>query len=179
MKSVGIVRRLDSVGRFVIPIELRQALHLDPRGDVEILVGDQGEIILRKHTTLKDAEGMAQACAEGLHETVGGIVVITDRDAVVTVVGAHANVRGQPVGPALDAVMGAMVGPQAKWCTDVLTGLGRCVVAPIFVGGNMAGTIIIGAGAGGSTMSDADARLVEAVARILGRVVGWAGGGWV
>jgi transcriptional pleiotropic regulator of transition state genes len=49
VKVTGIVRRLDTLGRIVIPVELRRRLDLADRDSLEVLVGDDGEIVLRKY----------------------------------------------------------------------------------------------------------------------------------
>ena len=48
MKSTGIVRRVDEVGRIVLPMEIRKSLNIDTRDPVEIFV-DSNQIILRKY----------------------------------------------------------------------------------------------------------------------------------
>ena len=49
MKATGTVRPVDSLGRVVLPKELRDTLDIDVRDSVEIYVGDNQEIILKKH----------------------------------------------------------------------------------------------------------------------------------
>ena len=48
MKSTGIVRKIDELGRIVLPIEMRHTMHIEPRDSMEIFV-DGNSIILRKY----------------------------------------------------------------------------------------------------------------------------------
>ena len=88
MKATGIVRRIDDLGRVVIPKEIRRNLRIREGDPLEIFVDRDGEVILKKYSPIGELGDFAQEYAESLHETTGHITLITDRDAVVAVAGA-------------------------------------------------------------------------------------------
>lgn len=87
MKATGIVRRIDDLGRIVIPKEIRRTLRIRERDALEIFTDRDGEVILKKYSPIADLEDFAQEYAESLFETTGHISLITDRDAYIAVAG--------------------------------------------------------------------------------------------
>ena len=87
MKATGIVRRIDDLGRVVIPKEIRRTLRLREGDPVEIYTGENGEIILRKYSVMSDLNEFAVQFADSLAKTAGYPTCITDRDSVVAVSG--------------------------------------------------------------------------------------------
>lgn len=85
LKATGIVRRIDELGRIVIPKEIRRTLRLREGDPVEIYTGENGEIILRKYSVMSDLNEFAVQFADSLAKTAGYPTCITDRDAVVAV----------------------------------------------------------------------------------------------
>src|SRR5690554_308699 len=88
MKATGIVRRIDDLGRVVIPKEIRRTLRIREGDPLEIFVDQDGEVILKKYSALEELSDFAQEYADSLHESTGHIALITDRDVVVAVAGA-------------------------------------------------------------------------------------------
>ena len=71
MKATGIVRRIDELGRIVIPKEIRRTLRLREGDPVEIYTGENGEIVLRKHSVMSDLNEFALQFADSLAKTAG------------------------------------------------------------------------------------------------------------
>src|SRR5690554_3854305 len=88
MKATGIVRRIDDLGRVVIPKEIRRTLRIREGDPLEIFVDRDGEVILKKYSPIGELGDFAQEYADSLYETTGHVALITDRDAVVAVAGA-------------------------------------------------------------------------------------------
>ncbi|MDI3269164.1 MAG: stage V sporulation T C-terminal domain-containing protein [Bacillota bacterium] len=88
MKATGIVRRIDDLGRIVIPKEIRRTLRIREGDPLEIYVDHDGEVILKKYAPMGDLSDFAREYAESLHETTGLIALVTDRSLVLTVAGA-------------------------------------------------------------------------------------------
>lgn len=88
MKATGIVRRIDDLGRIVIPKEIRRTLRIRERDALEIFTDRDGEVILKKYSPIADLEDFAQEYADSLYETTGHVTLITDRDAYIAVSGA-------------------------------------------------------------------------------------------
>src|SRR5690625_1641670 len=87
MKATGIVRRIDDLGRIVIPKEIRRTLRIRERDALEIFTDRDGEVILKKYSPIADLEDFAQEYADSLFETTGNITLIADQDAYIAVSG--------------------------------------------------------------------------------------------
>src|SRR5690625_2802274 len=87
MKATGIVRRIDDLGRIVIPKEIRRTLRIRERDALEIFTDRDGEVILKKYSPIADLEDFAQEYADSLFESTGHLCFITDRDTIIAVAG--------------------------------------------------------------------------------------------
>ena len=87
MKATGIVRRIDELGRIVIPKEIRRTLRIRETDPLEIYTDQEGEIILKKYSPIGELTEFAKQYAEVLAQTTGNIICITDRDQIVAVAG--------------------------------------------------------------------------------------------
>lgn len=87
MKATGIVRRIDDLGRVVIPKEIRRTLRIREGDPLEIFTDREGEVILKKYSPIGELNEFATEYAESLNETINAIAIITDRDNVVAVAG--------------------------------------------------------------------------------------------
>ena len=88
MKATGIVRRIDDLGRVVIPKEIRRTLRIREGDPLEIFTDREGEVILKKYSPIGELGDFASEYAESLHNTSGHIICVADRDAIVAVSGA-------------------------------------------------------------------------------------------
>ena len=95
MKATGIVRRIDDLGRVVIPKEIRRTLRIREGDPLEIFVDRDGEVILKKYSPIGELGDFAQEYAESLYESTGHITIITDRDAVIALSRASKKKYGQ------------------------------------------------------------------------------------
>ena len=87
MKATGIVRRIDDLGRVVIPKEIRRTMRIRESDPLEIFTDREGEIILKKYSPMGELAGFAKEYAESLASTLGSTVCITDHDQVVAAAG--------------------------------------------------------------------------------------------
>ena len=88
LKATGIVRRIDDLGRVVIPKEIRRTLRIHEGDPLEIFTDREGEIILKKYSPIGELGEFATQYAESLHKTSGHIACITDKDSIIAVSGA-------------------------------------------------------------------------------------------
>ena len=88
MKATGIVRRIDELGRVVIPKEIRRTLRIREGDPLEIFVDREGGVILKKYSPIGELGDFAKEYAESIHQSVGQIAAICDKDAVIAVSGA-------------------------------------------------------------------------------------------
>ena len=87
MKATGIVRRIDDLGRVVIPKEIRRTLRIREGDPLEIFTDKEGEIILKKYSPIGELGSFAKEYAESLAQTTGVITCIIDKDQVIAVSG--------------------------------------------------------------------------------------------
>ncbi|MFC4182045.1 stage V sporulation protein T [Saccharococcus thermophilus] len=87
MKATGIVRRIDDLGRVVIPKEIRRTLRIREGDPLEIFVDRDGEVILKKYSPISELGDFAKEYAEALFDSLGQPVLICDRDVFIAVAG--------------------------------------------------------------------------------------------
>jgi AbrB family transcriptional regulator (stage V sporulation protein T) len=87
LKATGVVRRIDDLGRIVIPKEIRKTLRIKEGDPLEIFTDKEGEVILKKYSPIGELSEFATGYAETLAKTTGHIACITDKDTVIAVSG--------------------------------------------------------------------------------------------
>ena len=85
MRATGIVRRIDDLGRVVIPKEIRKTLRIREGDPLEIFTAKDGEVILKKYSPIGELNEFSQEYAETLGEILGHGVIVTDLDSIVSV----------------------------------------------------------------------------------------------
>lgn len=180
VKATGVVRRIDDLGRIVIPIEIRRSMNIRDGDPLEIFVDKDGEVILKKYSAIADLGDFAQEIAQSLHEATQRVTLVTDRDRVVAVAGGtpreYAN---KPIGPvvmqAMDERRTLLFQPGEHQHEGALLGDGdQCpfaaeVIAPIVVSGDPMGTIIICTRNSEEEIGRLETKLAETAAGFLAR----------
>lgn len=87
MKATGIVRRIDELGRIVVPKEIRKSLRIKEGDNLEIFVDKEENIILKKYSQIKKLEDFAQNLTDSIQSNIKHTVLITDNDSVIAVSG--------------------------------------------------------------------------------------------
>ena len=106
MKATGIVRRIDDLGRVVVPKEIRRTLRIREGDPLEIFTDREGEIILKKYSPIGELGTFAQQYADSLAQTTGYTVFVTDRDSVIAGAGgSKKDYLGKGMSPELEAVI--------------------------------------------------------------------------
>jgi len=82
MKATGIVRRIDDLGRVVIPKEIRRTLHIRDGDPLEIYTEKDGEVIFKKYSPVGELSDFAAQICESLYKTGDGIAAVCDRDSI-------------------------------------------------------------------------------------------------
>ena len=172
-KATGIVRRIDDLGRVVIPKELRRNLKIREGDPLEIYVDRGGQIMLKKYSPIMELGKFAQEYAESLNEALGHLSIITDKDDVVAVAGKGAKeFTSKGIGQAIEEVMEKR---KVEMFTDGINPTNddrlmcqTAVVAPIIAGGDPIGTVII-ASREGAAMGTLEHKLAETAAGFLAR----------
>ena len=94
MKATGIVRRIDDLGRIVIPKEIRRTLRIRESDPLEIFTDREGEIILKKYSPIGEMSTFAKQYAESLAQASGHGALIADRDQFIAAAGGYKNMVG-------------------------------------------------------------------------------------
>ena len=87
MKATGVVRRIDDLGRVVIPKEIRKVHRIKEGDPLEIFTDKEGEIILKKYSPIGELTEFPSTYADTISKTTGHIACITDKDTVIAVAG--------------------------------------------------------------------------------------------
>lgn len=87
MKTSGIVRRIDDLGRIVIPKEIRKNLRVRDGDSLEILISNEEEIILRKYSMIKKISDFAQDFTDSIYSFLKHNIIITDTSNIIAVSG--------------------------------------------------------------------------------------------
>jgi len=83
LKATGVVRRIDDLGRVVIPKEIRRNLRIREGDSLEIYVDNQGDVILKKYSPVEDLSEFSQQYADALYMAIQKDIIICDRDLIV------------------------------------------------------------------------------------------------
>lgn len=102
MKATGIVRRIDDLGRVVIPKEIRRTLRIREGDPLEIFTDREGEIILKKYSPIGELGQFAKQYADSLAQTTGHMVCVADRDQLIAVSGGKKELLMKPISKDLE-----------------------------------------------------------------------------
>ncbi|MGQ9512532.1 stage V sporulation protein T [Thermodesulfitimonas sp.] len=182
MKATGIVRRIDDLGRVVIPKEIRRTLRIREGDPLEIFVDRDGEVILKKYSPIGELGDFAKEYADSLYEAVGHIAMIADRDTIIAVAGAaKKEFLNRPISSAVEKVMEGRrpvvinCPEEDPFCAGCLTGEnGECnftaeVIVPIIAEGDPIGAVILVSREPGVKMGELELKLAETAAGFLAK----------
>ncbi|HOE56734.1 MAG TPA: stage V sporulation protein T [Bacillota bacterium] len=181
MKATGIVRRIDDLGRVVIPKEIRRTLRIREGDPLEIFTDREGEVILKKYSPIGELSDFAKEYVESLHSSMEHITCIADRDTIIAVAGApKKELLDKRVSPTLEKIM-------EDKTTVVLSMTGENkminisadeegtpkyaagVVAPIITQGDSIGAVLLLSKDPNIEMGELEIKLSETAASFLGK----------
>lgn len=175
MKATGIVRRIDDLGRIVIPKEIRRSFRIKEGDPLEIYTDSEGEVIFKKYSPIGELSSFAEQYAEVLHKDAGMPVAITDNDHVVAASGiSKREVLERRVSKSLEELM---ENRQIHIKTDKVPSMNAIegfdrqaqIVYPIIYGGDVSGAVAVFDDGKGTLPSEADIKLVQVAASFLGK----------
>lgn len=176
MKATGIVRRIDDLGRVVIPKEIRRTLRIREGDPLEIFVDRDGEVILKKYSPIGELGDFAKEYAESLFESVGHTTVISDRDTVIAVAGASKKeLLDRPIGQTLETCMENRKtqletnNGNYEIIKDHHDSYGSYVAAPIIAGGDPIGTVVIISKDESTKVGQLEQKMAETAAAFLAK----------
>ncbi|MFD2444305.1 stage V sporulation protein T [Bacillus sp. CGMCC 1.16607] len=174
MKATGIVRRIDDLGRVVIPKEIRRTLRIREGDPLEIFVDRDGEVILKKYSPISELSDFAKEYAEALYDSLGNPVLICDRDTYIAVAGSskkdylNKNI-GELVEKAMDDRNSVLITAQGD--ISIIDGnvesVSSYTIGPIIANGDPIGAVVIFAKEG--ALGEVEQKAVETAAGFLAR----------
>ncbi len=176
MKATGIVRRIDELGRVVIPKEIRRTLHFREGDPLEIFTDKEGGVVLKKYSLMGDIEDCAREFAESIHRSLGHTAIITDKDSVLAVSGqGKKELMGKSLSKELQARMdmrrGFMTDSKGETAPIPITEydqtqyISQCIL-PILGGGDVLGAVVVASN--NETLNDTAYKNAETAAYFLG-----------
>jgi len=181
VKATGIVRRIDDLGRVVIPKEIRRTLRIREGDPLEIFTDRDGEVILKKYSPIGELSDFAQEYTESLHNTLGHIACITDKDFIIAVSGASKReYYEKSISAEIEGIMESRKPVLAnrnqndKLYSIVSNGddagkYSSQVIVPIVSQGDPIGTIILLSKEADTEMGEAELKVAETAAGFLAR----------
>ncbi len=177
MKATGIVRRIDDLGRIVIPKEIRRTLRIRESDPLEIFTDREGEIILKKYSPIGEMSTFAKQYAESLAQVSGHAALITDRDQFIAVSGGFKGVIGKSLSKDLEdkinnrEVIIASKGDKnfVMVSDDNISDYEHEAITPIICEGDVIGAVILLESDAKAKMGEVEQKLIQSAAGFLGR----------
>ncbi len=176
MKATGIVRRIDDLGRVVIPKEIRRTMRIREGDPLEIYTDRDGEVIFKKYSPVGELSTFATHLCETLSKTTGATACITDRDTVIAASGVYKrDVLEKRISESLEHIIESRQIYQHKGgetpipITETPCGLFVSIAAPIISEGDVSGCVIFGFDGSESELGETGYKLAQTVAAFLGK----------
>lgn len=179
MKATGIVRRIDDLGRVVIPKEIRRTLRIREGDPLEIFTDRDGGVILKKYSPIGELTDFSKEYAEALHQSTGHCVLVSDNDMFISVSGIpKKDFVDKKISDELERIMenrktillgGSHGKLEPLYSEDRVEEKYKAqAIAPIISEGDAIGTVIMFSKES-VTFSEVEKKLVETAAAFLGK----------
>jgi AbrB family transcriptional regulator (stage V sporulation protein T) len=147
MKSTGIVRKIDSLGRIVIPKEIRNNMHIKVGDDLEIYINSNEDIILRKFSNIGNVSLLAKDIVSAINSIINENVIITDNERVIAVSGYMKDLINKNISDEYSKLINERKQIIVKNMVDIKLIdeeiKGSYGMVPIIVNGQLIGSIVI------------------------------------
>ena len=175
MKATGIVRRIDDLGRVVIPKEIRRTMRIREGDPLEIYTEKDGEVIFKKYSPVGELSDFAGQMCDTISKTTGSPVAICDRDSFIAVCGApRREIFSKQISGEIEQIMEdrqvyqrkagdrkvLLIEDNGNYCVTV--------AAPILAGGDVMGCVSFFTD-GDTAVGEVEYKLAQTVATFLGK----------
>jgi len=175
MKATGIVRRIDDLGRVVVPKEIRRTLRIREGDPLEIFVDREGEVILKKYSPINELGHFATEYAESLFDAIQYPVFISDRDEVIAIAGeSKKDYLNKNIGDELIEIIEnrTQVFESSRSTVEFIEGtkseLDSYCVSPIIANGDPIGCVMVFS-KDGAELGEVEKKLVETAGNFLAK----------
>ena len=176
MKATGMVRRIDDLGRVVIPKEIRRTMRIREGDPLEIFTDKDGELIFKKYSPIGELSDFASQICDSLKKATEGIPAVCDRDQIIAISGgAKRELLDKPVSSELALLMEK----RSSYCQEQgasgmpVTGSDEryrvSVAAPVISEGDVMGAVLFVNGNDGSGGGEVENKLAQTIANFLGK----------
>ena len=175
MKATGIVRRIDDLGRVVIPKEIRRTLRIREGDPLEIFTDREGQVILKKYSPIGELSEFSSEYAQALYDNTNHSVLIADRDTIIAVAGTSKKVYlDKRISPDLEkaienrdtVVVGENIGPMRLFYEDEdMEKYKSQIITPIVMQGDPIGAVVFFSE--DEVMGDLEIKLAETASSFL------------
>ncbi len=176
MKATGIVRRIDDLGRVVIPKEIRRTLRIREGDPLEIYTDANGEVIFKKYSPVGELSDFASQYAEVLSRVAGMPMIISDRDHIIAAAGVS---KKEYLERRVTSVVEEFMEMRKNYIAHdgalgefiPVEGINRAasVFYPIIAAGDVTGAVIMLHGDQEKAPNDAEIKLTQTAAAFLGK----------
>ncbi len=176
MKATGIVRRVDDLGRIVIPKEIRRTLRIREGDPLEIYTEKDGGVIFRKYSPMGELQDFAAQMCEAIGTSTGRIAAVSDRDAIIALAGApKRELLDKPNSEELEKLMEQRknyrfeAGSRPIHAAEGQEKYHLGVAAPILSQGDLMGCVMLLLSENDSPLTEPDQKLAQTAAAFLGK----------
>ena len=177
MKATGIVRRIDDLGRVVIPKEIRRTMRIREAEPLEIFTGKEGEIILKKYSPINEMTDFAGQYADSISQVTGRTVLVADRDKIIAASFGGRLYLGKEITKELEERLEkresyiATKGDRVfiKLVEGMADDVNYQAVAPIISQGDMIGAVVLIESDNKKKINDSDLKMIQTAAGFLGK----------
>ncbi len=176
MKATGIVRRIDDLGRVVIPKEIRRTMRIREGDPLEIFTDKDGELIFKKYSPIGELGDFAAQICDSLRKTSDAIAAVCDRDSLIAISGAaRRELLEKPVSQQLAELMEGRspyrfaAGGSELPVSQAGEKYRISVAVPVIAEGDLMGSVLFICERGGGAATELEFKLAQMAAYFLGR----------
>lgn len=175
MKATGIVRRIDDLGRVVIPKEIRRTLRIREGDPLEIFTEKDGEVIFKKYSPMGELSEFADQICESLGRNTGRIAAVADRDSIIALSGApKRELVDKQNSRELEQIMEQRrpyryTGGNRLRAAESVDGYYLGVAAPILSEGDLMGCVMVLMDDDSTLVGETEQKVCQTVAGFLGK----------
>ncbi len=176
MKATGIVRRIDDLGRVVIPKEIRRTMRIREGDPLEIYTEKDGEVIFKKYSPMGELGDFSEQICESMYKTAEYPTAVCDRDGIIAAAGTgRKDIIDRHISPELEEIMEgrraycAEPGARRVPVTDLENSPAAAVAVPILSEGDVLGCVVFLERPDGTRPGDVEMKLAGTVAGFLGK----------
>ncbi len=171
METTGVVRKIDELGRIVVPKEIRKTLGIKPGQSIEMYI-DRDKVVLKKFSSMNSSIELASIFVETLYKTTKKVMIITDNDTVIAIPQhKHKEYLNEPISDELvDYLNGKTAFKDNKKIKIIDNKIinGDYIITKIIANGEILGLVIL---ISDKTLDDKDLELTQITAELLSKKI--------